>query len=248
MSFPNIPDVDATIDITIEESVNLLLASIAFEELGLAHIINAEAEKIQYVLGTLEGQTPLETPPTIEDLLEINNSVDKTLRNVIKKQMLLQFKLEDTISISTTTTTTSTTTTTTTTTEEPIDLGSAWSVGTSFGQGNAQYTTLGSTENEKTVVLGMGATYIPVGTVHLLRSGNNLLVTISTVSPYLMDQVHLYVDNVAPTNSAPGTFPYQYTVTDPADYFTTHTFTVDVSAFAGEIIYVAAHAHILQQV
>ncbi len=118
MSFPNIPDVDATIDITIEESVNLLLASIAFEELGLAHIINAEAEKIQYVLGTLEGQTPLETPPTIEDLLEINNSVDKTLRNVIKKQMLLQFKLEDTISISTTTTTTSTTTTTTTTTEE----------------------------------------------------------------------------------------------------------------------------------
>ena len=54
MSYPNIPTVDATISITLEEAINLLLASIAFEELGLAHIINAEAEKIQYVLGTLE--------------------------------------------------------------------------------------------------------------------------------------------------------------------------------------------------
>ncbi len=47
MSLPNIPDVDAKIKITLEDSVNLILASIAFEELGLAHIINAEAEKIQ---------------------------------------------------------------------------------------------------------------------------------------------------------------------------------------------------------
>lgn len=119
MSMPNIPDVDATISITLEDSINLLLASVAFEELGLSHIINAEAEKIQYVLGTLEDQEPPETPPTIDELLEINKSVDQTLRNVIKNQMLLQFKLEDTLSISTSTTTTSTTTTTTTTTEEP---------------------------------------------------------------------------------------------------------------------------------
>lgn len=95
MSFPTIPDVDASIDITRNDSLNLLLASIAFEELGLAHIINAEGEKIQYVLGTIEGQRPLETPPTIEDLLAIDRSVDQTLRNVIKKEMLLQFKLED---------------------------------------------------------------------------------------------------------------------------------------------------------
>ncbi|MBE3101226.1 MAG: hypothetical protein IMZ47_03030 [Firmicutes bacterium] len=116
MSFPNIPDVDANINIIIDQSVNLLLASIAFEELGLAHIINAEAEKIQYVLGTIDGQTPLKTPPTVDDLLKINHSVEQTMRSVIKNQMLLQFKLEDTITI---TTTSSTTTTTTTTTEEP---------------------------------------------------------------------------------------------------------------------------------
>ena len=34
VSFPNIPDVNADIKITTEDSVNLLLASIAFEELG----------------------------------------------------------------------------------------------------------------------------------------------------------------------------------------------------------------------
>lgn len=112
MSYPNIPDVDATISIKLEDSVNLLLASVAFEELGLAHIINAEAEKIQYVLGTLENQAPPETPPTIDELLEINQSIDQTLRNVIKNQMLLQFKLEDTLSITTTSSTTTTTTTT----------------------------------------------------------------------------------------------------------------------------------------
>lgn len=114
MSFPNIPDVDASIDITVEDSVNLLLASIAFEELGLAHIINAEAEKIQYVLGTIKGHPRLVPPPTLDDLLEIDRSVDKTMRNVIKNQMLLQFKLEDVLTISTTTTSTTSTTTSTT--------------------------------------------------------------------------------------------------------------------------------------
>lgn len=242
MSFPNIPDVDATISITIEESVNLLLASIAFEELGLSHIINAEAEKIQYVLGTLEDQEPLTEPPTMDQLLEINRSVDQTLRNVIKSQMLLQFKLEDTMSILTSTTTTSTTTTTTTTTEEPGEAGSAWSQGTHFGKSAiAQYTTLESNENDKSVDLVMGATEIDVGTVQIHRSGNNLLVTLTTDSPYSMLQAHLYVDDTAPTNSAPGQLGHTY---DPGFAFMTYTFTVDISEFTGKKLYIAAHAKI----
>ncbi len=117
MSFPKIPNISPDMDLDREEVINLILVSIAVEELGLAHMINAEAEKIQFVVGTLEGQN-IKTPPTIEDLLEINRSVDKTLRSIIKKQILLQFKLEDTIDIikKTTTTTASTSTTTTTTT------------------------------------------------------------------------------------------------------------------------------------
>lgn len=254
MSFPNIPDVDASVSLSLDDSINLLLASVAFEELGLAHLINAEAEKLQYALGTIEGQTVLEPAPTLTDLLAINSSIHQTLKDIIKKEMLLQFKLEDILSFSTTTTastttttttTTSTTTTTTTTTDEPLEVGSAWSVGIDFGEGNAQYTTLESDEDEKTVDLGLGEDHTDIGSVHIVRSGDNLLVTISTVSPYVMDQVHLYVDDVAPTDSAPGSFPYQHTVTDPADYFTSYTFTVDVSAFAGETIYIAAHAHVL---
>jgi len=107
MSFPNIPPVNACVNITTENSANLLLASIAFEELGLAHIINAEAEKIQYVLGTLEASQdtcspkcpPPPEPPTTDELLEINRSVNETLKNVIRKEMLLQLKLEDTLTL-----------------------------------------------------------------------------------------------------------------------------------------------------
>lgn len=45
MSQANIPNITPTITITTIDAVNLLLASIALEEIGLAHIINAEAEK-----------------------------------------------------------------------------------------------------------------------------------------------------------------------------------------------------------
>lgn len=253
MSFPNIPNVTPNIDLSREQVINLLLASIAFEELGLSHIINAEAEKIQFILGTIPDQTPPVSPPTIADIIDINNSVDQTLKTIIKKEMLLQFKLENVINIpsttstTTTVTTTSTTSTTTTTTTEPIDAGSAWAVGTNFGEGNAQYTTLVDTETEKTVVLGLGNDNIPVGTVDILRSGNNLAITYTTETPYIMNQVHLYVNDVAPTNSAPGSFPYQYTTDDPDNYFMTYTFNVDASTLTGDTIYIAAHAHILQQ-
>jgi len=85
-----------------------------------------------------------------------------------------------------------------------------------------------------------------VGTVHLLRQNSNLLVTITTDFPYVMDIAHLYVGDTVPPTGAPGLFPYKYPIV-PNGYFTAHTFTVDVSAIPG-IIYVAAHAHILEQV
>ena len=242
MSFPNIPDVNASVSLTPEDSANLLLASAAFEELGLAHLINAEAEKLQYVLGTIEGQTKLAEPPTLEELLRVNRSIDQTLREIIKKEMLIEFQVEDALTISTTTT--STTTTTTSSTSEPTEAGSAWSVGTDFGTGNAQYTSIGADVSERTVALGLGSSHTDIGAVAMTRSGGSLLVTISADAPYTMDQVHLYVSDAVPTTSAPGSFPYQYEVSSPADYFAAYTFTVDVSAFAGKTIYVAAHAHL----
>ncbi len=237
MSLPTIPTITPSISINRTQVVNLLLASVALEELGLAHIINAEGEKLQAVLGTLPGLSVKAT--SISGLLSVNREVRRMLQTVIKNQMLLQFKLEDILDIPPT--------------PPPsppvfVDAGSAWGVGEPYGTGNAQYFTLESTETEKTVVLGLGATNIPVGTVYLLRQGNNLLVTFTTDFPYVMNQVHLYVDDTPPTNSAPGSFPYQHTVTNPSDYFNTYTFPpVDVSGISGTI-YVAVHAHILQQV
>jgi hypothetical protein len=97
MSFPNIPNITPDININREQVINLLLASIGMEELALAHIINAEGEKIQRALGTIPGFTPLAI--TISDLLTINQSVSKTLQDVIKKEMLLQFKLQNVLEL-----------------------------------------------------------------------------------------------------------------------------------------------------
>lgn len=92
MSQANIPNITPTITISTDDAINLLLASIALEELGLAHIINAEAEKIQFALGTIPGLT---APFTLTEILQVNESVQDTLSVVIKKEILLNFKLEN---------------------------------------------------------------------------------------------------------------------------------------------------------
>jgi hypothetical protein len=93
MSVPQLPE-----NVTIERDIalNLILASIGLEEIGLAHVINAEAEKVQFVLGTLDNAV-VSPVPTIEDLIALDDSVRRVLKEVIKKEMLLQFKLEEVI-------------------------------------------------------------------------------------------------------------------------------------------------------
>jgi hypothetical protein len=92
MSMPNIPDIKPKIEVKVEETIALLLASIALEELSLAHILNAEAEKIQEVIKA-HGCDKL------EDLLAIDKSVDQVLRDIIKKEMLLEFKFENVLEL-----------------------------------------------------------------------------------------------------------------------------------------------------
>ena len=100
MSMPNIPDVKPDINIDRDKSIDLLIASVAFEELGLAHLVNTEAEKIQFVLGTLkESAHEPEEKPTIDELLQINESVEKMMKRVIEHEILLDFKLEDAIEL-----------------------------------------------------------------------------------------------------------------------------------------------------
>jgi len=77
---------------TREDALNQIISSIAMEELGLSHILNVEGEKIQYVLGTLEGSIPPEVA-TIDDVLRVNNSVQKMLEVIFNHQLVLKEKM-----------------------------------------------------------------------------------------------------------------------------------------------------------
>lgn len=91
MSLPNIPDINPDINLDRCEIIDLLLSSIAMEEIGLSHILNAEGEKLEYLLKAHSG--------SLQDFWKTNESVIKTLRTIVKSQMLLQFKLEDVMAL-----------------------------------------------------------------------------------------------------------------------------------------------------
>ncbi len=97
MSMPNIPDLNPEVSISRDDALNVILSSIGMEELSMAHIVNAEAEKIQFALGTLE--TANGEAATLDEIMEINNSSNKMLRDVIKNQMLIGMKMEDVVSL-----------------------------------------------------------------------------------------------------------------------------------------------------
>lgn len=97
MSQPKIPDINPNVTLRRSQAVDMLLASIALEDMGMAQIINAEAEKIQSVLGTLPGQ--LAKDPDLADLEVLGRSVGRILRDTIRKTMLLQFQLETVMDI-----------------------------------------------------------------------------------------------------------------------------------------------------
>lgn len=83
MSMPSFPPNGA--DMTREEALTMIIASIAMEELSLSHILNAESEKIQYILGR-----PCASP---QDVLAVNKSVTALVEAVNQNQMLLKNKL-----------------------------------------------------------------------------------------------------------------------------------------------------------
>lgn len=90
MSQPTFPTISP--EITRDEALNMILVSIASEELGLSHIINAEGEKIQYVLGTLPGSSG--TDASVEQVIEVNKSVKCLLDSVMQNQVFLKNKME----------------------------------------------------------------------------------------------------------------------------------------------------------
>ena len=93
MSLPTFPPIEPPL--SREGSINEIISSIAAEELSLSHILNAEGEKLQYVLGTLPG---LETAAALDEVMQVNQSVQETLSSVMEQQMLLTGKLASAMS------------------------------------------------------------------------------------------------------------------------------------------------------
>lgn len=93
MGMPTIPE--SSLNIELEAAINLVIASIAEEELGLAHIINAEGEKIQAAVAAYSAGDI-----TFEQLLEVNCNVKSMLKQVVKNNIFLDAKLETLLDIS----------------------------------------------------------------------------------------------------------------------------------------------------
>ncbi|MCL1802035.1 MAG: prealbumin-like fold domain-containing protein [Eubacteriaceae bacterium] len=85
--FPTMPD-----NVGFDDIVSEILTSIAMEEIGLSHILNAEGEKLQYVLGTADGEN-IAVKPSIEEILEVNEAVRGTIAAVSMNQIFLYDKL-----------------------------------------------------------------------------------------------------------------------------------------------------------
>lgn len=69
------------------QAVTDVIESIAMEEKSIASILKVEAKKIQKAVDCPE--------PVVSDIISINETVCRCLKNIIKLQMLLEFKLEE---------------------------------------------------------------------------------------------------------------------------------------------------------
>lgn len=72
--------------ITRSQAIADIIESVALEQTGLSHILNAEGEKIQKVIST--------TSVTAPQMLAINKSVRCMVNTIAKLEMALQMKLE----------------------------------------------------------------------------------------------------------------------------------------------------------
>lgn len=66
--------------------------------MGLSHIINTEGEKLQYILGTLQGVTG--PGATVDDVLAANESVRNMIDAISQNQLLYKNKMQSALASS----------------------------------------------------------------------------------------------------------------------------------------------------
>lgn len=90
MSMPKFPNPGEIPN--LDDAISAIISSIAMEETALSHVINAEGEKIQYIIEYVKSQGYEDADTDL--LLAVNNSVSEVLKNIAIVQELLIKKLD----------------------------------------------------------------------------------------------------------------------------------------------------------
>lgn len=87
---PNIPEnICSNININRKDLIDLLLISIALEELSLSHILNSQGELMQLVIKQLKCEKHFNS----YELIKFNRNMSETLRLILEKEKILKEKL-----------------------------------------------------------------------------------------------------------------------------------------------------------
>lgn len=68
-----------------DQAISDIITSVALEQTGLAHILNAEGEKIQKVVSYSDKT---------EEMIEVNKSVQNVINAIFQLELVLKSKLE----------------------------------------------------------------------------------------------------------------------------------------------------------
>jgi len=72
-------------DVTREQAITDLIQSVALEEAAIAHILNAEGEKMQKIIAMEDV--------TVQQLMDLNDSVLEMVKTVTELEKMLKEKL-----------------------------------------------------------------------------------------------------------------------------------------------------------
>jgi hypothetical protein len=77
------------IHIDKQKIMDIALMSIVLEQEGMAHIVKAEGEKLKQMMNRKNYNL------SPQEFIAVNESVQRTLKEISKKEMLLEFKFEN---------------------------------------------------------------------------------------------------------------------------------------------------------